>query len=280
MLINVKPVGSEELKLLNLIQSDASGPHLLKKCIKILGINFSYNKALAIKENYYDLAIDCRRWLNIWKQRWLSQAGRIQVFKSLVASKPVYAASVVSISDSFVQEMKSLHKEFILGNRKPKIKHTALIGDYAEGGLKDIGIESKSISIKISCVRRLKNSNFYPSKELATYFLLPLGGGGGGGLCFSFKFKFAAKSRSAVPALCGEVIKLWQKLSVFSKLTAEQILSEQLWYNKFILSNSNSIDYLVLRTKGLAIVRNLFSEDSSARTWESVSQTYDPEPID
>ena len=175
MLINVKPVGSEELKLLDLSQSDASGPHLTKKCIKILGINFSYNKTLANKENYYDLATDCRALLNIWKQHWLFLAGKIQVFESLVALKPVYAASMVSISDSFVQEMKSLCKEFIWSNRKPKIKHIALIGHYAAGGLKDIDVESKLLSTKISWVRRLKDSNFQPWKELATHFLLPLG---------------------------------------------------------------------------------------------------------
>ena len=126
---------------------------LTKKCIKVLGINFSYNKTLTNKENCYDLAVDCHALLNIWKQHWLSLASKIQVFKSLVASKPVYAASMVSISDSFVQGMKFLHKEFIWSNRKPKIKHTTLIGDYAEGGLKDIDMESKLLSIKISWVR-------------------------------------------------------------------------------------------------------------------------------
>ena len=54
--------------------------------MKILGINFSYSKGLANKENYYDLAIDCRALLNIWKQHWLSLAGKLQAFKSLVAS--------------------------------------------------------------------------------------------------------------------------------------------------------------------------------------------------
>ena len=76
------------------------------------------------------------------------------------------------------------------------------------------------------------------------------------------------------------MIKLWEKFSVCSKLTAEQILSEQLWNNKFILSNSKSIDYPALKRKGLAIVRDLFSEDESARTWESISKTYDLEPTD
>ena len=63
-------------------------------------------------------------------------------------------------------------------------------------------------------------------------------------------------------------------------MTAEQILSEQLSNNKFILSNSKSIDYPALKTKGLPLVRDLFSKDGSARTWESISQIYDLEPID
>ena len=44
--------------------------------MKILGINFSYNKTLADRDNYYNLAIDCRALLNIWNQSWLSLAGK------------------------------------------------------------------------------------------------------------------------------------------------------------------------------------------------------------
>ena len=111
----------------------------------------------------------------LWVRR-LALAGKIQVLESLVASKPVHAVSVVTISDNFVQEMKSLHKEFIWSNRKPKIKHTASIGDHAEGGSIDIDMESKLIPIKILWVRRLKNSDFHPWEELASQFLSSLGG--------------------------------------------------------------------------------------------------------
>ena len=69
------------------------------------------------------------------------------------------------------------------------------------------------------------------------------------------------------------MIKLWEKLSIRSKLTAEQILSEQLWNNIFVLSNSKSIDYPALKTKGLVIGRDLFTEDGSVRTWENIHQT-------
>ena len=102
---------------------------------------------------------------------------------------------------------------------------------------------------------------------------MPLGGDSVFDSNLSLVPSLKAKCES-LPAFYGEVIKLWEKFSVCSKLTAEEILSEQLWNNKFILSKSKSIDYTALKTKGLAIVRYLFSEDGSE------SQTYDPERID
>ena len=39
---------------------------LTESCIKIFGITFSYNKALADKENFYTLSLDCHMLLNIW----------------------------------------------------------------------------------------------------------------------------------------------------------------------------------------------------------------------
>ena len=70
---------------------------LTNNAIKILGTHFSYNKLLEKKMTFYNLATDCQTILNIWKQRWLSSAGKIQVFKSLIASKPVYIATMKSL---------------------------------------------------------------------------------------------------------------------------------------------------------------------------------------
>ena len=108
---------------------------LKKSSIKILGICFSYDKDLVEKDNFYNLSLDCRTLLNIWKQRWLSLAGKIQVFKSLVASKPVYLATMIPVPQNFCDTLKALHKDFIWSGKKPKIKHSTLIGDYCEGGL-------------------------------------------------------------------------------------------------------------------------------------------------
>ena len=42
---------------------------LTKSSIRILGICFSYDKALVEKDNFYNLSLDCRTLLNIWKQK-------------------------------------------------------------------------------------------------------------------------------------------------------------------------------------------------------------------
>ena len=74
--------------------------------IKILGTHFSYNKLLEQKMNFYNLVTDCRTILNIWKQRWLSLAGKIQVFKSLIALKLVYIATMKSLLQDVLDELK------------------------------------------------------------------------------------------------------------------------------------------------------------------------------
>ena len=68
--------------------------------------------------------------------------------------------------------------------------------------------------------------------------------------------------------------------SLFKNWQLNKYFQKKLWNNKFILSNSKRIDYQAFKTKVLVIVRDLFSKDGSARTFESISQTYDLEPID
>ena len=82
---------------------------ITESSIKILGICFSCDKALVEEDNFYNLSLDCRTLLNIWKQRWLSLAGKIQVFKSLVASKPVYLATMIPLPQNFCHTLKALH---------------------------------------------------------------------------------------------------------------------------------------------------------------------------
>ena len=86
---------------------------LKTKTIKILGTHFSYNKELEEKMNFYNLTMDCRNVLRLWNQRWLSLDGKIQSFKSLIASKPFYIATMKVLPKNALDDRQATHKEFI-----------------------------------------------------------------------------------------------------------------------------------------------------------------------
>ena len=112
--------------------------------------------------NFNQVTTECRILLNIWKQRWLSPAGKIQVL-SLIASKPVYIATMKNIPPQFLDDLQVLHKEFIWDSNRPKVKHSTLIGNYEEGGFTDVDRPSKFKSLKIIWIRKfLDESSFHP----------------------------------------------------------------------------------------------------------------------
>ena len=84
-----------------------------------------------------------------------------------------------SVPSYVVDSMQALHNDFIWNGKKPKIKHTTLISDYTNGGLKDIDINCQLLSLKFSWIARLLDkSNFHSWKVTANEILRPVGGGG------------------------------------------------------------------------------------------------------
>ena len=132
---------------------------------------------MAEDKNFSELTKGMKTVLNIWRQRYLTLGGKIQVSKSLIASTLVYIASMKSVPSYVVDSIQTLHKDFIWNGKTPKIKHTTLISDYTNGGLKDIDINFKLCSLKFSWITRsLDKSNFHPWKVIANEILRPVGG--------------------------------------------------------------------------------------------------------
>ena len=80
--------------------------------------------------NFIRLIIDSRALLNTCNQRWLSLYGKIQVFKSLIVSKPVFVETMNKVLEDFINALQSIHKQFIWNDKTLKIKHSTLIGNY------------------------------------------------------------------------------------------------------------------------------------------------------
>ena len=103
--------------------------------IRTLGIFNSYDKDLEQKLNCLDNIKTLNHVLKLWEFRGLMLAGRILVFKSLALSKLLYACTMKVPSKFVIDQLNTLHKNFIWNNKRPKIKHSTLIADYCDGGL-------------------------------------------------------------------------------------------------------------------------------------------------
>ena len=79
----------------------------------------------------------------------------------------MYLATVIDLQQNFCDALKSLYAQFLWGDKRPKIKHSSLIGDYREGGVKDIDIDANIMSLKLMWIKRPRDSNFHPWKAVS-----------------------------------------------------------------------------------------------------------------
>ena len=97
---------------------------------------------------------------------------KIYTFKFLIAPKPVYIAIMKWISQEVLDDLQSIHNEFIWDGKRAKIKHSTLIGKYEEGGFKDVDLQSKFTSCKaIWTGKMVKNTYFHPWVAVANIIL-------------------------------------------------------------------------------------------------------------
>ena len=143
---------------------------LVSNIVKILEIYYSYNDK-QIQENFKRHIIKIEKFLLIWRMRDLSIASKIIVFKALAISKIVYLALVKTISNSIIQELSKIQKEFIWKIRNPKIKHDTLYKYYENGGLKNVDIMYKVVSLQCSWIKRLYDNNSHNWKVIPLHMI-------------------------------------------------------------------------------------------------------------
>ena len=113
--------------------------------LRILGVNFTYNHQIYVENFFLEVVEKIENVLSIWRWRNLSLSGKITVFKSLAFSKIIFISYLNEVPTTIIKKIEQIQRDFIWNGKKAKIKHTTLINDYEEGGLKDIDIESKFV---------------------------------------------------------------------------------------------------------------------------------------
>ena len=134
--------------------------------IKILGVCYSYNKEVENEKNFMNHIKQIQNILKTWRMRDLSLEGKVTIFKSLAISKIVHLVLVTNIPLSTIELLIRIQKEFLWGKQKPKIKHETLRNNYENGGIKNVDIFFKIVSLQCSWIGRLFDSNFHQWKVI------------------------------------------------------------------------------------------------------------------
>ena len=87
--------------------------------------------------------------IKLRRMRHLSLEGKITILKSLELFKIVYFALLTIVPKSIIEEMNEIQKKFLWSNKKCKIKHGTLCNDQKNGGLRNIDINFKIVSLNV-----------------------------------------------------------------------------------------------------------------------------------
>ena len=86
---------------------------LKRDAIKISGIYFSHYINLMHQKNYCQVITNIHGILKLWRMRYFSIEGNIEVFKTLVISKLVYLTLPTVIPNYIADEVAKIQKSFI-----------------------------------------------------------------------------------------------------------------------------------------------------------------------
>ena len=116
------------------------------------------------------------------------------------------------VPNNVIDLLDNLQNEFIWSGKKAKIKHSTLIGDFNQGGLKKVDIVTKIQSLQLSWIKRLLDDNFHPWKVIPTVLLanaFP------NSPCIFFP-NFAFKTNNSInklPLFYKNILNFWVKFS-------------------------------------------------------------------
>ena len=162
------------MKLLEGVQAAVCGMKcidLRNAAIKILGVYFSYNQKIKDNKKFYNIISNIQGVLNLWRMRNLTSKGRIVVFKTLAILNIFFLALLTKIPDQVVKELETMQKSFLWKDSTPKIRNETTCKYYKDGGLKNVDISYKIVSLQCSWIRKLYDNNFHECKLIPLHLI-------------------------------------------------------------------------------------------------------------
>ena len=246
---------------------------LCNETIKILGTYFSYNSRIKEEYNFLKIVSNVQSVLNLWRYLNLTLEGRIVVFKSLSISKIVFQALISPVPAHVIKALETIQTSFLWNNSNTKTKYKTLFKRHENGSLKNLDIRNKVNSLQSSWVKRLYDDCFHEWKILPFY---PPFVKQNIGPSFEFHSNLSFKKSSLRKLLpfYRHMLNSWSQSLSGSPETSSQILSQFLWFNKYIKIEGTVIHFPKFSNKGINFLSQLF-ENGRIISWINLKDRYE-----
>ena len=220
------------------------------------------------RKNFLNLVVDLRMVTNIWRQQWLSLAGKIHVFKSLAISKPVFIGNVRSVPHKVVNSLQTIHKQFIWDAKGPNIKHSTLVSDKPNGDLNDVDMEAKLKCLKSFWIAKLlETENAHPWKAITNELLTHVGGSNISHSNLDFSSEFAWNLKK-IPIFYQDLINVFMEMPKSVELTPIFFTDQYLWNVCFVVQYDKSLYNKHFMKQGIQYISDLMDDHGNFKSWE------------
>ena len=171
---------------------------------------------------------------------------------------------------NFAKEVNNIVFDFIWKQKPPKIKKTTLIKKKLDGGLemKDFVLLDKAL--KLTWIKRLCSDSDAPWKYIPKSFLSSVGG------TELFKCNYDYKRldlSNHLPEFYKQIINYWQEIASTTPHSKNEVLSQIIWNNRFIMINKKMVYLPRWHEAGVKQISDLFDEYENRLQYHSLIST-------
>jgi hypothetical protein len=225
--------------------------------IKILGVYFSNNQEFMKVNNFDNVFERFKATLNVWRQRHLTLYGKAVIIRSLAISKLGYVLSILCAPLHYVKQVKNEIANFIWNGKKPKIKYSTLINDFDQGGIRLPDLETIIKANRVRWALKIRNSK----KDAYWMSICRKIFESVGGLQYlneNLDHTALFDQIKNIPKFYKEIIQAWSEISKISINNADEILRQQIWFNRLINVKVENICISRMINKGVKTINQVW----------------------
>ena len=76
-----------------------------------------------------------------------------------------------ALTKEITEEIENIQKNFLWNSSAPNIKHSAMCNSFATGGLREVDINTKIVSLQCSWIKRLYDNSCYEWKLISLHLI-------------------------------------------------------------------------------------------------------------